>query len=431
MRHARQAQHLLRLQSSRSFSKKSNLQPSRSFSKRSNFDAGWHPATVAIHGDAWDVPLSSHEGDVAPPLGVSTTFEQSDHVYGRDTAPTRQKCEAVLGALEGGAAVLFASGLAATHAAVAAVAGRSPGRTRVAIDGGYHGTHATLKCLAALGAEVDVVPLPPPEACGATLAAGDLVWLETPKNPDCALADVAAYAHHAPCAVAVDATFAPPPAQTLLKSGADVVVHSATKYLCGHSDALAGVAATADEGLDAARFAASPVIIVSLPSFPLQALRDHRNAAGTPPGSLETWLLLRSLRTLHLRVAAQSATALDLATYLETRGDLGVRAVRYPGLGPSAALAARQMAHGGGVFAIECRSATAAQALPATLRLFRDATSLGGVESLAEWRRKYDDDVSPYLVRLSVGLEDAADLKRDLTEALETLQDPAYDDVGS
>ena len=105
--------------------------------------------------------------------------------------------------------------------------------------------------------------------------------------------------------------------------------------------------------------------------------------------------------------------------------------VRYPGLGPSAALAARQMAHGGGVFAIECRSATAAQALPATLRLFRDATSLGGVESLAEWRRKYDDDVSPYLVRLSVGLEDAADLKRDLTEALETLQDPAYDDVGA
>ena len=251
MRHARQARHLLR------------LQPSRGFSKRSNFDAGWHPATVAIHGDAWDVPLSSHDGDVAPPLGVSTTFERSDHVYGRDTAPTRQKCEAVLGALEGGTAVLFASGLAATHAAVAAVAGRSPGRTRVAIDGGYHGTHATLKCLAALGADVDVVPLPPPEACGATLGAGDLVWLETPKNPDCALADVAAYAQHAPCAVAVDATFAPPPAQTLLKSGADVVVHSATKYLCGHSDALAGVAATADEGLDAARFAASPAIIVS------------------------------------------------------------------------------------------------------------------------------------------------------------------------
>ena len=105
--------------------------------------------------------------------------------------------------------------------------------------------------------------------------------------------------------------------------------------------------------------------------------------------------------------------------------------MRYPGLGPSAALAARQMAHGGGVLAIECRSATAAQALPATLRLFRDATSLGGVESLAEWRRKYHDDVSPYLVRLSVGLEDAADLKRDLTEALETLQAPDYDDVGA
>ena len=238
------------------------------------------------------------------------------------------------------------------------------------------------------------------------------VWLETPRNPDLAVFDVARYAALAPCPVAVDATFAPPPAQRLLDSGAHVVVHSATKYLAGHSDALAGVAATRDADLHG-------------------ALMQLRTATGAAPGSLETWLLLRSLRTLHLRVAAQSAAARTIADALHARReDLGLRSVLYPTLAssPTASVAQRQMALGGGVLAVECRTRKAAEALPNDLRLFRDATSLGGVESLAEWRMKYDDAVSPYLVRLSVGLEDVDDLLRDLSETLAAHRGAAYDD---
>ena len=149
---------------------------------------GWKPATLAIHGDSTKgaaLGAYSHDGDVAPPLGVSTTFEGGDHVYSRDTNPTRARCEAVLGAVEGAgaAAVLFGSGLAATHAVLSALAARSPGATtRVAVDGGYHGTHAVLGALEAVGAPVEVAPLPAPEDLRRDLGPSDVVWLGAGKG---------------------------------------------------------------------------------------------------------------------------------------------------------------------------------------------------------------------------------------------------------
>ena len=183
----------------------------------------WAPATAAVHADA-GIDKTSHDGDVAPPIGLSTTFDDgADHVYSRISAPTRQRCEAVLAALEGGEgarAVLFASGNAATHAVLASLAARARenGRTpRVATEGiGYHGTR---DAVAALGPAVEVV------GGAAELGEGDVVWLESPRNPDLRVPDVAG-ACAGPGAVVVDATFAPM-AQRLLDDVA-CVVHSAT-----------------------------------------------------------------------------------------------------------------------------------------------------------------------------------------------------------
>ena len=184
----------------------------------------WAPATAAVHADA-GIDKTSHDGDVAPPIGLSTTFDDgADHVYSRISAPTRQRCEAVLAALEGGEgarAVLFASGNAATHAVLASLAARARenGRTpRVATDGiGYHGTR---DAVAALGPAVEVV------GGAADLGEGDVVWLESPRNPDLRVPDVAG-ACAGPATVVVDATFAPM-AQRLLDEDVACVVHSAT-----------------------------------------------------------------------------------------------------------------------------------------------------------------------------------------------------------
>ena len=358
----------------------------------------WAPATAAVHADA-GIDKTSHDGDVAPPIGLSTTFDDgADHVYSRISAPTRERCEAVLAALEGGEgarAVLFASGNAATHAVLASPRrARENGRTpRVATEGiGYHGTR---DAISALGPAVEVV------GGAADLGEGDVVWLESPRNPDLRVPDVAG-ACAGPADVVVDATFAPL-AQRLLDEDVACVVHSATKGLGGHSDLLGGVAITRDGDL-------------------ADRLAWHRTAAGAAPGSLDCWLLLRSLRTLDVRVTRQNATAQRVAEALEASGLL--QRVLYPGLAshPDHAVAKRQMTSFGSILAVECRSEAAARALPEALALFRSATSLGGVESLAEWRRKYDDAVSPLLVRLSIGLEDPDDLIGDLLSALRRLE---------
>mmetsp|Transcript_2904 Transcript_2904/g.8902 ORF Transcript_2904/g.8902 Transcript_2904/m.8902 type:complete len:230 (-) Transcript_2904:263-952(-) len=186
--------------------------------------------------------------------------------------------------------------------------------------------------------------------------------------------------------------------------------HSTTKYLAGHSDAIGGALCMADERL-------------------AQELRDDRTALGSTPGSLEPWLLLRSLRTLHLRIRQQCTTASKLAKWLSRAVDgdhshplVGkVVSVSHPSLPshPGHEVAVRQMVGGfGGCFSLELASEDAARRLPAELELFRDATSLGGVESLIEWRRKYDVAVSPLLLRVSVGVEEEEHLRADLERGI-------------
>ena len=350
-------------------------------------DPKLRPDTLAVHADEG----IERAADVAPPIHVSTTYAADNEdglVYSRAEHPTRRRLEAVLGALEGGHAVVYASGQAAATAALLHVRPR-----RVAIArGGYHATHLAIEALAPLG--VSKVALDAP------LGQGDLVWLETPKNPTCELQDVAAHAaraHAAGAAVLVDSTFATPVLQQPLALGADLVYHSATKFLGGHSDALAGVLVARDATVAA-------------------GLRQERTISGAVPGALETWLALRGLRTLGLRVRRQSETATALAAWLEAR----VARVWHPSLRshPGHALAAAQMRGPGPILSIELASEEDARALPGRLALFRDATSLGGVESLVEWRRKHDPEAPPALLRLSIGLEDPADLIADLASAL-------------
>ncbi len=350
-------------------------------------DETLRPDTLALHADEG----IERSPDVAPPIHPTTTYAAENEeglVYARAEHPTRRRLEAVLGALEGGHAVVYASGQAAATAALLHLRPR-----RVAIArGGYHGTHAAVDALAPLG--VAKIPLDAP------LAQGDLVWLETPKNPTCELQDVAAHArraHAAGAVVLVDGTFATPVLQKPLELGADLVYHSVTKLLAGHSDALAGVLVVRDAPR-AAR------------------LRDERTITGAVPGALETWLALRGLRTLGLRVRRQTETATALAAWLAPR----VARVWHPSLPshPGHALAASQMRGPGPLLSIELATAEAARALPRHLALFRDATSLGGVESLVEWRRKHDPEAPPTLLRLSVGLEDPDDLVRDLERGL-------------
>ncbi len=345
------------------------------------------PDTLALHADAG----VERGADVAPPIHVSTTFSAGGEeglVYSRADQPTRRRLEAVLGALEGGEAVAYASGQAAATAALLHLRPR-----RVAIArGGYHGTHAAVEAFRPFG--VEKVPLDAP------VGEGDLVWLETPRNPTCELEDVAAHAaraHAAGARLIVDGTFATPVLQSPLALGADLVLHSTTKLLSGHSDALGGVLVARDEAT-AAR------------------LREERTVSGAVPGALETWLTLRGLRTLGLRVRRQTETASALAAWLEPR----VARVWHPSLvsHPGHALAARQMRGPGPILSFELATEQAARELPSRLRLIRDATSLGGVESLVEWRRKHDPEAPAALLRLSVGLEDPEDLVADLDRAL-------------
>lgn len=346
--------------------------------------------TVAIHADAGIDPGP----DVAPPIHVSTTFDAANPaglLYSRFEQPTRQRLEAVLGALDGGEAVTYASGLAAVTAAISVLRPR-----RVAIaKGGYFGCQATIDAFVPWG--LAKVPLDAP------LGEGDLVWIETPLNPTCELQDIAEHAARARAAGArllVDGTFATPVLQRPLDLGADLVLHSSSKYLAGHSDALGGVLVARDPEI-------------------ARRLRQGRVVAGSVPGALETWLTLRGVRTLGLRVRHQTETATRLAAVLAPK----VARVWHPSLPshPGHALAARQMRGPGAMLSIELATERQARELPDHLTLFRNATSLGGVESLIEWRRRVDAEAPPTLLRISVGLEDAGDLAADLIAGVEAV----------
>ena len=324
-------------------------------------------------------------------------------VYTRDGNPTWERLEAALGDLEGGEAVVFASGAAACAAVLETALPADGGGVLVAPVDGYPGVRELAAGpLRARGTEVRLVPSRDADV-RATLPGAALAWVETPSNPRLDVLDVpalAAAAREAGAVLAVDNTLATPLAQRPLALGADVSVSSASKHLGGHSDLVLGYAATRD-----------PVRAA--------ALREHRRIAGAIPGPFEAWLVHRSLATLALRLVRQSASALALAELLALRSE--VEEVRYPGLpaDPSYALAVAQMDGFGSVIGFTLSGREAAERFLAASELSAEATSFGGVHTSAERRARWGtDDVPEGFIRLSVGIEDADDLARDLEAAL-------------
>jgi cystathionine gamma-synthase len=330
---------------------------------------------------------------LAPPLDRSTTFaydegETRAFYYQRDAHPTGTEAERLLGELDGGHALLFPSGTGAATALVLALL--QPGDRIALAEGAYYGTSVLFDVLAKWGLvyeEYDQRGAPPEGAA--------LVWVEAPSNPLLSFPDLEAAAAHAGPLV-VDSTASTPMLLRPLEHGADFVLHSATKYLAGHSDALLGAIVCAREE-DARR------------------LRELRNRTGIVAAPDAAWLLLRGLRTLAVRVERQSETTLELARRLAEHPK--VERVRYPGLGDE--LAGRYMRNGfGGLLSFDV--AGDARAVERATRVITNATSLGGVESLLETRARWERGRVPEnLVRLAVGLEDVDDLWDDLRQALE------------
>lgn len=335
-----------------------------------------------------------HEPDqpLNTPLTMASTYVAGgEREYGRYGNPTWQAFEEVLGGLEGGRCLSFSSGLAAV-ATVLDLVGQ--GAKVVAPRHAYNGTVMQLADLEARGrltaALVDVA-----DTDGVVAACDEaaLVWLESPTNPALEIADIetiAAAAHDAGAYVVVDNTFATPLLQRPLDLGADLVVHSATKYLAGHSDVLLGAVVTPDEKL-------------------FGVLKGRRDLVGAIPGTLEAWLALRGMRTLHLRVERAQANAQELVRRLTDHP--AVAEVRYPGFGAIVAIVLAQ-------------GAMAADLLTHKTTLWVHATSLGGVESTFERRRRWKTEAASIpeaLVRMSVGIEDVEDLWHDLVTALDDL----------
>ena len=375
------------------------------------------PETLAAHGL---YPGDPQSGGVVPPMQPSTTFlRDADYKlvvegqsYARDENPTFRPAEALLAHLEGGAgALLFGSGVAAGAAVVQALA---PGDRVVAPKVMYWGLRNRFRDFAARwGIDFVLFDATVPGDLERAVAGGPtkLVWIETPCNPTWDLIDIAAaakVAHDAGARLAVDSTVATPVITRPIELGADIVMHSATKYLNGHSDVVAGalVTAKADDLWG--------------------QIKVIREGGGALLGSFEAWLLHRGMRTLFVRVRRASETALAIARHFE--GHPKLDAVLYPGLAshPGHDIARRQMGEGfGGMLSLRVKGGGAA-ALTAvkTCRVFTRATSLGGVESLVEHRASIegpDSPVPPDLIRLSVGIEHPDDLITDLEQALATI----------
>jgi len=391
--------------------------------------------TLAVH--AGQEPDET-TGAVAPPIYQTSTYRQEavgrptrGYEYARSQNPTRERLERAVAALEEGThGIAFASGSAATAAIAELVA---PGEEVIAGDDVYGGTWRYLERVARpRGVEPRWVDLStdPAGALAANLTHRTrLIWFETPSNPHLKVIDIRAVADavadHAGARgvrplVVVDNTFASPAGQRPLTLGADIVFHSATKYLAGHSDVVNGVVATRSEDLH-------------------ERLRFLQNAMGAVPGPFDCFLVLRGLRTLAIRTERHAANAAAVAAFLAGRDD--VEWVRYPGLAdgphahPQAALAARQMRLFGGMVSFAPRAGgrhgrsagERAVAVCEATRVFTLAESLGGVESLIEVPAIMTHasvagsplQVEDALIRLSVGIESAADLIADLRRALD------------
>jgi cystathionine gamma-synthase len=349
----------------------------------------FHPDTLAIVAGR---PPRGPDQPLNVPVHLTSVYGAGGEIeYGRYGNPTWTAFEDTLGALEGGRCVAFASGMAAIAAVLDLV---PPGGTVVAPRHSYTGTVGQLSDLEAKG-RIRTVFVDIADTDAVIAASGDaaLVWIESPTNPALEVADIAAIATAARrggALVAVDNTFATPLLQHPLALGADLSVHSATKYIAGHSDVLMGaVVAATDAHAD--------------------AITGRRSLTGATPAPLETFLALRGLRTLPVRLERAQATARELVRRLA--GHPQLEEVRYPGFGAIISIVVR-----GG--------APAADALVEGTRLWVHATSLGGVESTFERRRRWPAEqptIPDGLVRLSVGLEHVDDLHLDLAAALDRL----------
>ncbi|KAI5305154.1 hypothetical protein KEM56_005153 [Ascosphaera pollenicola] len=382
-------------------------------------------ATQAIHAD---VPFAQ-TADVAPPIHTSTTFSYPDdpeklvpaadwtsseppyggYIYSRLGAPNTTRLEAILTSLLNAPSLVYSSGLSAAHAALVCINPK-----RVSIGNGYHGVHGVLDIMTRING-MKQLPL---DCAPEELSEGDVVWLETPVNPDGISFNIKEYAekaHSRGAFLVIDSTFAPPGLQDPFEFGADVVMHSGTKYIGGHSDMLCGVLATHNKKW-------------------LHTLSEDRLLLGSVMGSLEGWLGVRSLRTLDIRVSRLSQNAGNLVSWIHeslnksdpSEDDKAVQAV-VESISHSSLQKndmewlSKQMPNGfGPVFSIVLKEDTARR-LPSKLRLFNHATSLGGVESLIEWRAMSDTTVDRRLLRLSIGLENWEDLKADLLSGFKAL----------
>ncbi|MCX2723022.1 trans-sulfuration enzyme family protein [Roseibium salinum] len=374
-----------------------------------------HLDSLLAHGGGGHDPET---GAVVPPIQTATTFVRDEayelikpgHIYSRDNNELFSRTEKLIAALEGGAdSRLFASGMAAIAAVARLV---RPGGTLLAQSGIYWGTtlflrkHCARNKVALVEADASDLQAFHDEI---SVTKPDLVWLEVPSNPFLKVADIAnisAHCRQAGALLCVDATAATPLILKPLSLGADLVMHSATKALNGHSDLLGGVVTANDAASEAWAF-----------------LTEERKMAGAVLGSFEAWLLLRGLRTLALRVERMNENAMALARHLEKHPE--IEAVLYPGLAshPQHELAKSQMTGGfGSVLSVLFKGGKdAALKSVGALDLFQRATSLGGTESLVEHRQTIegpDSGIPDNLLRLSVGIEHIDDLIADLDQAL-------------
>ncbi len=371
------------------------------------------PATIAAQALGW---IDEQTKAVAPPVHVASTFlrdednqYRSGRSYARADNPTYDQPEAVLAALENGAgAALFSSGMAAATAVFLSL---KPGDHVVAPKAMYWLLRSWLLDFATRwGLQADFVDMTNLAALKGAMRPGKtkLVWAESPANPQWEVTDLVAaaeIAHAASARLAVDSTVATPVFTRPLDLGADIVMHSATKYLNGHSDLIGGA------------------LVAKKDDEHWKAIKDLRVQLGGVPGAFESWLLLRGMRTLFPRVRTASANAAALAERLSAHPQ--VAHVLYPGLKsfPGHAVAVRQMKGGfGGMLSIRVKGGEAAAiATAAHVKIWKRATSLGGVESLMEHRSSVegpDTPCPPDLLRLSAGIEDAGDLFNDLDQAL-------------
>lgn len=348
------------------------------------------PSTRAVHSG----PRGSQGEPFLPPVTLAAPYHlQGDpastpYGYARYANPTWSALEEALGELEGGPALVFASGMAAAAAVLATL---PPGSRLVLQDGGYYGLR-----LVAAEAPIEVIAVPPAtDALVAACEGADLVWVETPANPLLEVVDIAAVAgaaREAGARLAADNTLATPLGQQPLALGADFSVTAATKALAGHSDVLLGVVAARDGEL-------------------LDGVRAHRSRHGAIAGPFEAWLTHRSLATLDLRLGRASDSALAVARALREHGV----PVWHPA---DHEVAHRQMARFGPLVSFDLGTEERANAFFARARLVYEATSFGGVHSTAERRARWGADaVGPGLIRLSAGIEDTADLVADVLRA--------------